>query len=164
MSQDYQHYHISSGKLSWYARHSSVLIDGQIYQCTASSYIGNAFPNAYTNEKVYIPCSGIEFGEFAGKCIIIKKALYGLCSSAERFHAHLADTLRSFGFTQTRFNNDVWIRLDESGEMCEYICKHVDYFMICSRNPQRVMDEICSVYLVKDSSKRPPSYCLGNDY
>ena len=126
--------------------------------------IGNAFPNAYTNEKVYIPKAGIEFGELAGKCIVIKKALYGLCSSSERFHAHLADTLRSFGFEQTRFDNDVWIRLDESGKMYEYICTHVDDFMICSRNPQRVMDEICSVYLVKDSSKGEPSYYLGNDY
>ena len=43
---------------------------------------------------------------------------------------HIADTLRSFGFTQTRFDNDVWIRLDESGEMYEYICTHVDDFMI----------------------------------
>ena len=35
--------------------------------------IGNAFPNAYTNEKVicYIPCAGIEFGDLAGKFIII---------------------------------------------------------------------------------------------
>ena len=126
--------------------------------------IGNAFPNAYTNEKVYIPRAGLEFGEHAGKCIIIKKALYGLCSSAERFHAHLADTLRSFGFKQTRYDNDVWIRLDESGEHYEYICTHVDDFMICSRNPKRVMDEICSVYLVKESSKGPPDYYLGNDY
>ena len=56
--------------------------------------IGNAFPNAYTNEKVYVPKAGTEFGERAGMYIVIKKAVYGLCSSAERFHAHLADSLR----------------------------------------------------------------------
>lgn len=126
--------------------------------------IGNAFPNAYTNEKVYIRKAGPEFGKYEGCCIIIKKALYGLCSSSERFHAHLADTLRSFGFRQTRFDNDVWLRLDESGKHYEYICTHVDDFMICSKNPERVMKEIESVYLVKDSSKGPPSYYLGNDY
>ena len=109
--------------------------------------IGNAFPNAYTKEKVFIPKAGIEFGEHAGKCIIIKRALYGLCSSAERFHAHLADTLRSFGFNQTRYDNDVCIRLDESGEQYEYICTHVDDFIIYSKNPQKVMDEIESIYL-----------------
>ena len=26
--------------------------------------IGNAFPNAYTNEKVYIPKAGIDFGKY----------------------------------------------------------------------------------------------------
>ena len=31
--------------------------------------IGNAFPNTYSNEKVYIPKAGIEFGELAGKCM-----------------------------------------------------------------------------------------------
>ena len=56
--------------------------------------IGNAFPNAYTKEKVYILKAGVEFGEYAGKFIVTRKALYGPCSSSERFHAHLADTLR----------------------------------------------------------------------
>jgi hypothetical protein len=58
--------------------------------------IGNAFVNAYTNEKVYVSRAGKEFGEHEGKVIIIRKALYGLRSSSERFHSHVADTLRSF--------------------------------------------------------------------
>ena len=62
----------------------------------------------------------------------------------ERFHAHLADTLRSFGFRQTRYDNDVWIRLDRSKQHYEYVCRHVDDFMICTKNPERVMKEICS--------------------
>jgi len=115
-------------------------------------------------KKCFVPYAGLEFGEKEGKCIIIKKALYGLCSSAERFHAHLADTLRSFGFKQTRYDNDVWIRLDNSKQHYEYVCTHVDDFMICSKNPERVMKEICSVYKVKESSKGEPSYYLGNDY
>ena len=126
--------------------------------------IGNAFPNAYTEEKVFVIKAGPEFGKYEGQCIIIRKALYGLCSSAERFHAHLADSLRSFGFVQTRFDNDVWIRLDKSGKCYEYICTHVDDFMICSKDPEAVMKEIESVYLVKESSKGAPSYYLGNDY
>ena len=28
--------------------------------------IGNAFPNAYTNEKVFVPYAGLEFGEKEG--------------------------------------------------------------------------------------------------
>ena len=126
--------------------------------------IGNAFPNAYTNEKVYVSRAGPEFGKYAGMTIIIRKALYGLASSSERFHSHLADTLRSFGFKQTRFDNDVWIRKDEVEGMYEYICTHVDDFMIVARRPQRIMESIESVYLVKGSSKGPPEYYLGNDF
>jgi hypothetical protein len=48
--------------------------------------------------------------------------------------------------------------------MYKYICTHVDDFMITSRNPKKVMKEIESVYLVKESSKGPPDYYLGNDY
>lgn len=126
--------------------------------------IGNAFPNAYTSEKVWVPKAGAEFGENAGKAIVIRKALYGLRSSAERFHTHLADTLRTFGFKQTRFDCDVWIRLREGSDTYEYICTHVDDFMILSKDPEYVMKQIESVYLVKDSSKGPPDYYLGNDY
>ena len=43
--------------------------------------------------------------------VIIRKALYGLASSAACFHAHFGDTLRSFGFVPTRFDNNMWIQL-----------------------------------------------------
>jgi hypothetical protein len=68
-----------------------------------------AFVNAFTNELVYA-IAGPEFGEHEGKTVIICKALYGLCTSAEQWHSHFANTLRSLGFKQTRFDNDVWIR------------------------------------------------------
>ena len=126
--------------------------------------ISNAFPYAETNEKVFIPKAGPEFGDNEGKAIIISKALYGLCSSSERFHTHLANTLRSFDFKPTRFDNDVWIRRHNSSKTYEYVCTHVDDFMIVSRTPEEVMKQIESVYEVKDSSKGPPEYYLGNDY
>jgi len=44
--------------------------------------------------------------------VIIRKALYRLASSA-CFFAHFGDTIRSFGFVPTRFDNDVWIRLSK---------------------------------------------------
>ena len=97
-------------------------------------HIGNEFPNAFTDEKVFV-IAGPEFGERAGMKIIIWKAIYGLCSSSERWRAHFADTLRSFGFKQTRFDNDVWICLEKSGKMYEYICTHVKDFMIFSKKP-----------------------------
>ena len=64
--------------------------------------IGNAYVNAYTNEKVFC-VAGKEFGlENKGKIVIIKKALYGLASSSEQWHTTLANTLREDGWLPTR--------------------------------------------------------------
>ena len=126
--------------------------------------ITNAFLTAYTNERVYC-IAGKEFGEENVKrTVLIVKALYGLSSSVERFHTHLADTERSFGSNQTRYDNDVWIRRDDKNNVYEYICTHVSDFMIVSKNPQAVMSEIESMFGVKDPSKGPPDYYLGNDF
>jgi hypothetical protein len=62
-----------------------------------SGDLGNAFVNSFTNEKVYCR-AGPEFGPLEGKTLIVVKSLYGLKSSAERWRAHFADTLRSMGF------------------------------------------------------------------
>ena len=94
--------------------------------------------------------------------VLIRKALYGLASSAACFHAHFADTLRSFGFRATRFDQDVWIKLGDDGTSYDYICTHVDDFCIFSKKPQPIMDQIKSIFTVK--SEGPPEYYLGNDY
>ena len=121
--------------------------------------VGNAYINAYTNEKVY-SIAGPEFGEKEGHVVVIRKALYGLKSSSERWHSHFSDTLRGLGFITTRYDNDVWIK--KNRDEYEYLCTHVDDFMIVSRNPQPVMDELERLYTIK--GKGPPDYYLGNDY
>ena len=124
--------------------------------------VGNAHVNACTNEKVYAR-AGKEFGEaLEGSIIIIRKALYGLRTSSERWYAHFADSLRGIGFTPTRYDNDVWIRLNEDGDCYDYVCTHVDDFMIVGKNPQAIMDMTQAMYAVK--SIGPPDYYLGNDY
>jgi hypothetical protein len=47
-----------------------------------------AFVNASTNELVYV-VAGPGFGEHKGKTVIIRKALYGLCTSAEYWQTHI---------------------------------------------------------------------------
>jgi hypothetical protein len=121
-----------------------------------------AFVNAYTKELVYA-IAGPEFGEHCGKTVVIRKALYGLSSSAERWHSHFADTLRSLGFKQTRFDNDVWLKLNKNeSSSYDYICTHIDDFCICSKESGVIMKQIEKVYTVK--SIGPPDYYLGNDY
>ena len=55
--------------------------------------VGNACVNSYTQEKVFT-IAGPEFGcKWAGKHLIIVKALYGMGTSAERWRSHFAQTL-----------------------------------------------------------------------
>ena len=70
--------------------------------------VGNAFVNAHTNELVFTK-AGPEFGDKEGMVLIIRKALYGLKSSAECWHSHFADSLRGLRFMPTRCDPDVWI-------------------------------------------------------
>ena len=123
--------------------------------------IGNAFIQADTKERIYTRV-GKEFGEYEGMVAIIIKALYGLTTSAERFHTLFADFIRSIGFTPTRFDRDVWMRLrdDESGY--DYICTHVDDFKVVARNPELWIERIAGAFLIKEHG--PRNYYLGNDY
>ena len=59
---------------------------------TWATDIGNAYLEAYTDEKVYI-IAGPEFGKLEGHILIIQKALYGLRTSGVRWHERLADCL-----------------------------------------------------------------------
>ena len=107
--------------------------------------IGNAYVNAYTHEKVYA-INGDEFVKaMKGSVVIIVRALYGLRTSSERWHAHLADTLRGFNFKPTRYKNDIWIRQSKDGNSYDYICIHVENSMAVGKRVQRIMDEIESV-------------------
>ena len=123
--------------------------------------IGNAFIQANTQEKVYTRV-GDEFGEHAGKIAFIVRALYGLTTSAERFHTLLADFLRTLGFIPTRFDRDVWMRLREDESGYDYICTHVDDFKVVAKEPMIWIDRIASAFLIKEHG--PRKYYLGNDY
>jgi hypothetical protein len=117
------------------------------------------FVNAFTNELVY-SIAGPKFGKHEGKTVIIRKALYGLCTSAERgWHSHFADTLWSLGFKQARFDSGVWFRLNVNGNAHDYLCTHVDDFMIGAKDAKTCIE---NVYTIKDI--RQPNYYLGNDY
>ena len=124
--------------------------------------VSSAYVNAETSHKVYVRAAGPEFGEREGQMILIKKALYGLSASGADWHRHFSATLRSFGFEPTRFDKDVWIRLAKDCDHYEYICTHVDDFMIASKQPELVMELIKKEYQIKGEG--PPDYYLGNAY
>ncbi len=127
----------------------------QLLTCAAD--IGNAFLYAKTKEKMYV-IAGPEFGkELAGKPMIIDKGLYGLRSSALRFHEHLAATLKSLGFHQTKADGDFWMK--ENGDHYEYIAVYVDDVLIFSRDPMKYINLLKETYLLKGVGA--PEYYLG---
>ena len=71
--------------------------------------IGNAYLEAKTCEKVCIK-AGPEFGQLAGKLLLIDKALYGLRFSGRMFEELLADCLLELGFERSRAERNIWMR------------------------------------------------------
>ena len=122
--------------------------------------VGNAFLYGKTKEKVYI-VAGPEFGpDLEGKRLIIDKALYGLKTSAARFHEHLSAKLRKMSFRPSKADPDLWIRKLPNGTF-EYIARFVDDVIAFSKTPMEIMDELKRTYVMKGVGK--PEYYLGGD-
>ena len=102
--------------------------------------IGNAFLYGKTREKVYI-IAGPEFGpDLQGKRMIIEKSLYGLKSSAARFHEHLSVTLRSLGYKASKADFDLWYK--KVDDHYEYIARYVDDVIVFSKDPMSIMEKL----------------------
>ena len=71
--------------------------------------IQNAYLSADYSEKLYT-VAGAEFGEEQGTVMIIRQALYGICSSGKSFRSLIANHLCDSGFRPTKGGPDVHIR------------------------------------------------------
>ena len=67
------------------------------------------------------------------------KALYGLFTSRNRWHAQLSHTLMERGFKPTHFEPDVWIRGREGGY--DYIRTHTNDVLVVTSNPTSIFDK-----------------------
>ena len=103
--------------------------------------ISTAFLYGRTREKVYV-IAGPEFGEHAGKRMIIGGGLYGLKTSAARIHEHLADKLRKMGFKPSKADYDLWYRIAACGDHYEYVATYVDDILVFSWDPMAIINEI----------------------
>ncbi|MCP4273878.1 MAG: hypothetical protein GY781_18300, partial [Gammaproteobacteria bacterium] len=121
--------------------------------------ISTAFLYGKTREKVYVD-AGPEFGELAGRIMIIDKGLYGLKSSAARFHEHLSAKLRSMGFRPSKADHDLWLR--SAGDHYEYVATYVDDILAFSRDPMHIINEIKKDYMLKGVGI--PEYYLGGNF
>lgn len=152
--------------------------------------IGNAFLEAKTTEKVYVIAGG-EFGELKDHVFVIVGSLYGLKTSAKRFHEVLSDVLREMGFSPCPAEPDIWMRPMNSdgtpmseddlqkedpefthegvgraiyGGYYEYIATYIDDLTIGSKNPQAILDYLQNEAKFKLKGSEEINYLLGCDY
>jgi hypothetical protein len=85
--------------------------------------------------------------------------LYGLKTSADRFHEHLSKTLLRLGFKKTKHDPDLCM-VDKSSHY-EYLATYVDDILIWSKDPMAVIKSFEKTYMLK--SVDIPEYNLGGN-
>src|SRR5210317_1111810 len=115
-----------------------------------------AFLYGKTRAKVYIYADE-EFGDDAGKRMIVEGGCYGLKTSAATFHERQAEELRSMGFRPNKSDFDLWMKPQD--DHYEYIATYVDDIMVFSRIPMPIIDQIRKDFDLKGVG--PPEYYLG---
>ena len=104
----------------------------------------NAYVTAPCSEKIWTVLRK-EFGTDQGKKAIIVRALYGIKSSGAAFHAHLADCMRSMGYTSCRGENYLWMKPDidpDRDEYYSYILCYVDDVLIVHHDTMTTLMKI----------------------
>ena len=125
--------------------------------------VGNAYPEAYTDEKLCI-MAGPEFKELQGHLLIMVKALYGTRSGGARWHDRLFDILQELKFKPSKADPDVWMRPEPGGTCYEYIAVYVDDLAIAAKDPQAFCNELKKKYNLKLKGVGPLEYHLGCTY
>jgi hypothetical protein len=94
-----------------------------------------------------------------GKTLIVDKSLYGLKTSAARFHEHLSESILRLGFKKTKHDPDLWM-VDKSSHY-EYLATYVDDILIWSKDSIEVIKALEKTYILK--SVGIPEYYLGGN-
>jgi hypothetical protein len=85
--------------------------------------------------------------------------LYGLKTSAARFHEHLSESLLRIGFKKTKHDPGLWM-VDKSSHY-EYLETYVDEILIWSKDPMAFIKSLEMIYMLK--SLDIPDYYLGGN-
>ena len=125
--------------------------------------IGNAYLEAFTDEKLYI-VAGPEFLELEGYILIFLKALYGLKSSGKRWTEVIHGILRDMNFLPSKADPCIWLRKATNLRCYEYIAVYVDDLCIVAESPSAIIQIFKSKYHLKIRGDGKLTYHLGADY
>ena len=99
--------------------------------------IGNAYLEAFTDEKLYI-LAGPELQGLEGYILIFLKALHGLKSSDKRWAEVIHGILRDMQFLPTIADPCIWLRKAPDLRCYEYIAVYVDDLCISAKSPAQL--------------------------
>ena len=129
-----------------------------------ASDIQNAYLTAPVTEKIWITC-GPEFGpELAGRKALVVRALYGLKSAGAAFRNHLADCMRTMGFSPCLADPDLWYKAEtrpDGFEYYAYMLLYVDDCLCVHHDGEAVLNELDNYFKMKDGSIGDPDMYLG---
>ena len=129
--------------------------------------IETAFLNADVEEELYMKLPEFDLLRellpglpIKGPYVRVQKSIYGLRQSPRNFNHHLADTLRSIGFTQSDADPCLWLKTVE-GELTAAVATFVDDLAICARASELadIKDALRKVYTITDGGSI--NYFLG---
>ena len=95
-----------------------------------------------------------------GNLLELIKALYGLPTSGNMWHAKLLHTSREMGIRPTDFDPNVWIRGIKGGY--DYIGTQTDDVLVVDVNPTSIFNNLKETYTIK--TLVPKKAHLGCDY
>ena len=101
--------------------------------------IGNAYLEAFTDEKLYI-LAGPEFQELEGYILIFLRALYGLKSSGKTWGEVIHGILRDVKFLPSKADPCIWLRKAPNLRCYEYIAVYVNDLCIAAGSPSAIID------------------------
>jgi hypothetical protein len=126
--------------------------------------IENAYLTAPVTEKVWtVLCP--EFGDDAGKRVLIVRALYGLTSAGTAFRNHLTECMKHLGWHPCRTDRDLWMkaetRPDDSVLYWGYILIYVDDILCVHHDPGSPLKKLDEYFKMKEGSIQVQTFYLG---
>ena len=110
--------------------------------------IGNAYLEAFTDEKLYI-FAGPEFQELEVYILIFLKALYGIQSSGKRWAEVIHGILKDMKFNPSKADPCFWFRKAPNLRCYEKIAVHVDNLGTAAESPSAIIDILKTKYNLK---------------
>ena len=107
--------------------------------------IGNAYIEAFTDEKLYI-VAGPEFQELRQYIVIFLMALYGFKSSGKRWAEVINGILRDIKDLPSKADPCIWLRKAPNLRCYEYIAVYVDDLCIAAQSLSAIIQIFKSKY------------------